>query len=90
VPPQAEKRLRPVKEVLDNEHAKARRGARTWVGSIVRKQRVTHILVVSGSPSQNQAVNRQLEATLKELKAGFLVTAPLRMADEVTPRKKAD
>jgi hypothetical protein len=85
VPPQAEERLRSIKPVLDKEHSEARRGARTWVSNVVLERQVTHILVVSDSPAQNREVNRQLEATLRELKAGFSVTAPMLVADEVTP-----
>ncbi len=82
VPPQAEDRLGPIKPVLDHEQAEARRGARTWVGSVVLERQVTHILVVSDSPEQNREVNRRLEAKLKELKAGFSITAPMLLADD--------
>lgn len=82
VPPQAEDRLRTIKTLLDHERADAQRGARTWVGRVVLEQQMTHILVVSDSPEQNREVNRKLEAALKELKAGFSMTAPMTVADD--------
>ena len=85
VPPQAEERLGSIKPVLNKEHSAAQRGARTWVSSVVLEQQVTHILVVSDSPAQNRAVNRHLEAALKELKAGFSISASMLVGDAVTP-----
>ncbi len=83
VPPQAEDRLHPIKTVLDREHSAARRGARTWVGSVVLEQQITHILIVSDSPKQNREVNRKLESKLKALKAGFSVTTPMPVGDDL-------
>lgn len=84
-PPQAIDRLHPIKTLLDSEHVAARRTARTWVGSVVSEEKVTHILVVSDSPEQNREVNRRLEAKLKELKAVFSITAPMAVTDEDAP-----
>ena len=81
VPPQPEDRLRAIKALLDDEHSAARRAARTWAGSVVLEQQMTHILVVSDSPEQNHEVNARLEAELKELKAGFSLTAPMAVDD---------
>lgn len=80
VPPQAEDGLGTIKTLLEDEHADAQRGARTWAGRVVLKQQITHILVVSDSPEQNRGVNRRLEAELKELKMGFSMTAPMSVA----------
>lgn len=82
VPPQRADRLRLLKALLEHEQAEAHREARTWAGSLVSEQQVTHILVVSDSPEQNHAGNRRLEAKLKELKAEFSVTAPMIVADD--------
>jgi len=83
LPPQAEDRLRTIKTLLDQENADAQRGARTWAGRVVLEQQITHILVVSDSPEQNHDVNRRLEAKLQELNAGFSITVPIAVADDV-------
>ena len=85
LPPQAEDRLHTIKTLLDKENADAQRAARTWAGRVVVEQQVTHILVVSDSPEQNREVNRRLEAELKELQAGFSITAPMAVADDAAP-----
>jgi len=91
LPPQAEDRLHTIKTLLDKENADAQRTARTWAGRVVVEQQVTHILVVSDTPELNHAVNRRLEAQLKELNAGFSMTVPIAVADEpaVTPNAAA-
>lgn len=91
-PPQAAERLRPVRELLDREHARARSRARTWVGRVVTDERITHILVVSDSPEQNEAANRRLEAGLKWLEVGFAITAPLAVVDDAgaSPTREHD
>lgn len=81
-PPQAADRLRTIKTLLHHEHADAERGARTWTGRLVLEERITHILVVSDSPEQNHAVNRKLEAELKDLKAGFSITAAMAVVGD--------
>jgi hypothetical protein len=81
VPPQAEGRLHSIKQLLDNEHADADRGARTWTGRVILEQRVTHILVVSDSPERRE-VNLRLETAMKELGVRFVMTAPLAVADD--------
>jgi hypothetical protein len=82
VPPQAEDQLRAIQTLLDREHSEARRGARTWEGRFVHEEQITHILVVSDSPDQDREVNRRLGVALNELKAGFLLTAPMAVADD--------
>ncbi|MFI5234463.1 MAG: hypothetical protein ACHQXA_02025 [Gemmatimonadales bacterium] len=84
-PPQPEHRLREIRVLLDSEHSEAKRNARTWEGRFVTEQDITHILVVSDSPDQNREVNRRLEAALTELQAGFMITAPLAVADDTGP-----
>ena len=85
VPPQAELRLRAIRTLLDQEHSDATLRARTWEGRLVRQQQISHIMVVSDSPDQDREVNRRLEAELKELQAGFSLTAPMAVADDATP-----
>lgn len=80
-PPEVEERLRSVRTLLDDEHARALCGARTWVGRVVAEERITHILVVSESPDRGLEVNTRLEAELKKLRVGFSITAPMRVSD---------
>jgi hypothetical protein len=82
VPPQPEDRLRTISALLDRERADARDRARTWESRVVVEDHVTHILVVSDSPQQDLEVNRRVEAELRDLRAGFSVTAPMAVADE--------
>jgi hypothetical protein len=88
VPPQAEDQLRPIQILLDHEHSDARRRARTWEGRFVLEEQITHILVVSDSPDQDREVNRRLGVALKQLKAGFSLTAPMAVAAD-TPLRSA-
>ena len=83
MPPQEAKRLHEIKGLLDHAHTEAQRGARTWTGRVVVEEQVTHILIVSDSPEQNHEVNRRLEAKLQELNAGFTVTMPIAVADDL-------
>lgn len=76
-PPQSMERLRAVQALLDEMLAAARREARTWAGTVVLEEHVTHILVVSDSPEQNYEGNRRLETALSELGAGFSVSPPM-------------
>ncbi len=80
-PPQVEERLRSVRTLLEDVHAHARRGARTWVGRLVTEERVTHILVVSDSADRGRGVNSKLEAELKKLRVSFSITAAMQIAD---------
>jgi hypothetical protein len=81
VPAQPEHRLRTIKTILDHEHTAALRERRTWAGRLVFEQQITHILVVSDSPEQNNPVNDKLEGELKVLKAAFSVTVPMAVDD---------
>ena len=82
LPPQGAKRLHGIKTLLDQAHTEAQGGARKWTGRLVVEEQITHILIVSDSPEQNHEVNRQLEAKLQELKAGFAITVPVAVSDE--------
>src|ERR1044072_7930981 len=86
VPAQPEDRLRTIRALLDQEHSDARRRARTWEGRLVFEEQVTHILVVSDSPDQDREVNRRLGLALNELRAEFLLTAPMAVATDAPLR----
>lgn len=77
VPAQPEGRLSTIRAVLEAEHSLAKEDARTWQGKFVQENQITHILVVSDSPDQDGDANRRLEAALKELQTGFVLTAPM-------------
>lgn len=85
VPPQSEGRLAAVKALLDREHTRAKASAHTFEGRFVHEQQITHLLVVTDSPEQNGEANKRLEAALAKLQAGFVLTAPLAVTDDVTP-----
>jgi len=79
VPPKHEDddRFRAIKALLDHEQSKALHAARTWTGRFVVDQRVARILIVSDSPDQNRAINRQLEAELNVLDTAFVMSVPM-------------
>lgn len=86
VPSQTERRMESIRALLDEENSNARLGARTWNGRLVHEESITHILVVSDSPDQDREVNHRLESALRELDAGFSVTAAMVVeAEETTP-----
>ena len=89
VPPQPDHRLRAIEAILEQEHRDARGEARTWAGRIVPEQQITHILVVSDNPAQDRDVNRRLEDELKELNAGFSITVPMAVEDNLLPVQPA-
>ena len=80
-PPLARERLRMIENLVEEEHANAKSGARTWQGRLVVEEQVTHILVVSDSPDQDLEVNRRLETELRRLEALFSVTAPVALSE---------
>ena len=75
--PESEDRIRSIQELLEREHSEARADARTWAAQVVLEPQVTRILVVSDSPAQDRAINRNLEAALTALSAMFVVTEPM-------------
>jgi hypothetical protein len=78
-PPESHTRFSKIKSLLGSAHVAARRAARMWTGRIVVEMRVSHILIVSDSPSRQRAVNRALEAELKRLRLRFLVNEPVAL-----------
>jgi len=76
-PPQSDAQFAKVKTLLRRAHATARRVARMWAGRVVLQTRVTHIMIVSDSPSRRHAVNRALEAQLKRQGVRFSVSDPV-------------
>jgi len=83
-PPQSDGRFAKVKTLLRRAHVTARRAARMWAGRVVLQARVTHIMIVSDSPSRRRAVNRALEAQLKRQGVRFSVGEPVLL--QVAPR----
>jgi len=81
-PPQPDARFHKIKALLGKAHLAARRAARMWTGRIVVETRVSHILIVSDSPSRLRAVNRALEKELKRLGLRFLVNEPVPVPAE--------
>ena len=81
-PPQPDARFQKIKALLTKAHVAARRAARMWAGRIVVEMRVSHILIVSDSPSRQRAVNRALEKELKRLGLRFLVNEPVPLPVE--------
>ena len=76
-PPHPDTRFSKVKALLGKAHLAARRAARMWTGRIVVEARVSHILIVSDSPSRQRAVNRALETELQHLGLNFVVNDPV-------------
>lgn len=76
-PPQAAMRLRRLRALLSEEHAKLADTRDTWEGRLVIEDRVAHILVLSNSPDLTRDSNRRIEAELSRMGAGFTVTVPL-------------
>ncbi len=81
-PAQSPRRLGALRQLLDVEHAAARRTARTWAGRLVSKSGLTKLLVVSDSPLQDLEIHRRIAAALEELGAVFTISAPMSVADE--------
>ena len=84
-PPRTPNRLGPVEAILEREQKNAGAGSRTWQGRLVSEEHITHVLVVSDSPTQDLEVNRRLEAAFRAMDLGFTLTAPLPVADEPLP-----
>lgn len=81
-PRQPDTRFHKVKALLGKAHVAARRAARMWAGRVVVETRVSHILIVSDSPSRQRAVNRALEKELKLLGLRFVVNEPVPLPAE--------
>src|SRR2546426_890806 len=81
-PLQPDARFHKIKALLGKAHVAARHAARMWASRIVVETRVSHILIVSDSPSRQRAVNRALEKELKHLGLRFLVNQPVPLPAE--------
>lgn len=80
VPPIRRDRLTGMRAILDAGHTEARARAQVWEGRFVNGDRITHILVVSGTPAQDRDINRRLEAELRRLDAGYSVSLSAEVA----------
>ena len=78
-PPQPDTRFAKVKTLLQRAHLTARRAARMWAGRVVLQTSVSHILIVTDSPSRQRAINRALEAQLKRQGVRFSVSEPVSL-----------
>jgi hypothetical protein len=80
VPPQPRRRLATIRALLDEEHAAARKDARTWTSRLVLERRATRILVVCDSPDQERGVNDMLAGEMGRLQATFTLTEPVEIS----------
>jgi len=89
-PPQPELRFAKLKALLRRARLAARRNGRLWTGQIVMEAQITHILVVTDAPDEIRAVNGAIDAELKRLKMGFVITPPAKVSlSGVTPARRA-
>jgi hypothetical protein len=70
-------RLGTIRTLLNNETAASRSAARSWAGRLLLDRNTMRILIVGDSPEQNREVNRRLETQLKNVGAGYSITAPM-------------
>jgi hypothetical protein len=75
-PPQPEARFKKVNALVRQVQSAATRKGRLWTGRIVVETLITHLLIVTDHPEQVPAVNRAIEAELKQLDMGFALTGP--------------
>jgi hypothetical protein len=75
-PPQPEPRFKKIHALLQQAQSAAKRKGRMWTGRIVVETLITHLLIVTDHPDQVPAVNRAIEAELKQLDMGFALTGP--------------
>jgi hypothetical protein len=80
--PQEPSRLHRIKALIAKERTAAAKRNATWEGRLVVDERVAHILILSDSPDVDREVNRQIEAELRALDAGFAVTVPMVVTDD--------
>jgi hypothetical protein len=79
VPPQTRSRLRPVRALLDQEHAAGTNGDRSWAGRLIVGAKATRILIVSDSLEHSADVNRKREVELSLLEATITVSEPVQV-----------
>jgi hypothetical protein len=89
VPPQPSNRLGTIRTLLEDATVAARGEERSWSGRLVLERRITHILIVSDDPGQNDEINHRLEAELARLHAPFSMTEPLAVAGNADGRQGA-
>lgn len=80
VPPQPKRRLETIRALLDQEHAAARKNARTWASRLVLERQATRILIVCDSPDQERGINYTLAGEMRRLWATFTLTAPVEIS----------
>jgi hypothetical protein len=80
VPPQPSRRLGGIRVLLDEETAATQGLARLWSGRLVLERRITHILIVTDDPGQNEPINRRLVFELDRIAATYSLTLPLAVA----------
>jgi hypothetical protein len=78
-PPQPDAQFSKIKLLLRRAHFTAGRADRMWAGRVVLQTQVSHILIVSDSPSRQRAANRALEALLKRQGVRFSVSEPVSL-----------
>jgi len=78
-PPQPEPRFRKLRALIRQAQSAAKRGGRLWTGRIVVETLVTHLLIVTNDPTQVPAVNRAIEAELKQLDTDFALSGPAQL-----------
>jgi hypothetical protein len=84
-PPIPEDRVPQIAAVLEAANAAAVKATHTWRGNYVVEPQITHILVVSDSPTLDHDINRSLESGLKKLKIGYTITTPMALEDDAPP-----
>jgi hypothetical protein len=75
-PPQPEPRFKKINALVRQAQSAATRKGHLWTGRIVVETLITHLLIVTDHPEQVPAVNRAIEAELKQLDMGFALTGP--------------
>jgi hypothetical protein len=89
-PPQPEPRFRKLRALIRQAQLAAKRGGRLWTGRIVVETLVTHLLIVTNDPTQVPAVNRAIEAELKQLDTAFALSGPAQFpVSRATPARQA-
>jgi len=78
-PPQPDAQFNKIKVLLRRAHFSAGRADRMWAGRVVLQTQVSHILIVSDTPSLQRAANRALEAQLKRQGVRFSVSQPVSL-----------
>lgn len=78
--PEPDERFDGIQELLDEGHAEARSGERTWNAQLVQERQVMQILVVTDTRTRDHPIDRRIEAALSGLNATFTVTEPMAVS----------